>query len=60
MALGQTLTNGGDLTDELAAVTDWFDPSHFVAAPRRRSPLLIQHGRPDPIGLHQALPRHNT
>ena len=40
------LSRGNPITEELAAVTDWFDLAHFVGV-ERRARLLVQHGRAD-------------
>lgn len=45
-ALARQLSSGSDITEELAAGSDWFDLAHFVGVDRR-APLLIQHGRTD-------------
>jgi len=54
-ALG--LSRGGAVTEDLAAVADWFDLAHFVGV-ERRAQLLVQHGRADqavPIAAGRAL-----
>ncbi len=43
-ALG--LSRGRGVTEDLAAVADWFDLAHFVGV-ERRAQLLVQHGRAD-------------
>jgi len=45
-ALALGLSRGCVFTEELAAVTDWFDLAHFVGVDRRAQ-LLVQHGRAD-------------
>jgi len=55
MTLG--LSRGRGVTEDLAAVTDWFDVAHFVGA-ERRAQLLVQHGRADqsvPMAAGRAL-----
>ncbi len=53
----QGLSRGRSVTEDLAAVTDWFDLAHFVGVDRRGQ-LLVQHGRADqtvPIQAGRAL-----
>ena len=45
-ALAFGLSRGRGVTEDLAAVTDWFDLAHFVGVDRRGQ-LLVQHGRAD-------------
>lgn len=45
-ALARELSRGSVITQELAAVTDWFDLARFVGVDRRAQ-LLVQHGRAD-------------
>jgi len=45
-ALALELSRGHVFTEDLAAVTDWFDLAHFVGVDRRAQ-LLVQHGRAD-------------
>lgn len=52
-ALAGELSRGGVGTEELAAVTDWFDLAHFVGV-ERRAQLLVQHGRADRIASLEA------
>jgi len=56
-ALALGLSRGRFFTEDLAAVTDWFDLAHFVGVDRRAR-LLVQHGRADqtvPMGAGRAL-----
>ncbi len=56
-ALAVELSRGRVFTDDLAAVTDWFDLAHFVGVDRRAL-LLVQHGRADrtvPVEAGKAL-----
>ncbi|MGI8415424.1 MAG: hypothetical protein ACR2P2_04300 [Nakamurella sp.] len=56
-ALACGLSRGGEVTEGLAAVADWFDLAHFVGV-ERRAQLLVQHGRADqtvPIQAGRAL-----
>lgn len=56
-ALARELSRGSVFTEELAAVTDWFDLAHFVGVDRRAQ-LLVQHGRADrtvPVEAGRAL-----
>ena len=53
----QGLSRGRSVTEDLAAVADWFDLAHFVGV-ERRTQLLVQHGRADqavPIQAGRAL-----
>jgi len=56
-ALARELSRGSVSTQELAAVADWFDLSHFVGVDRCAQ-LLVQHGRADrtvPVEAGRAL-----
>jgi fermentation-respiration switch protein FrsA (DUF1100 family) len=56
-ALALELSRGSVFTQELAAVTDWFDLAHFVGVDRRAQ-LLVQHGGADrtvPVEAGRAL-----
>jgi len=55
--MARGLSRGGGVTEDLAAVTDWFDLAHFVGVDRGAQ-LLVQHGRADqavPIAAGRAL-----
>lgn len=56
-AMAQHLLRGGDVTEELLAVVDWFDVGRFVGVDHRAL-LLVQHGRTDetvPVEAGRAL-----
>jgi len=52
-AMTLALSRSPGVTDDLVAVTDWFDLAHFVGVDRRAQ-LLVQHGRADQVVPMQA------
>ena len=52
-AMTLALSRSPGVTDDLVAVTDWFDLAHFVGVDRRAQ-LLVQHGRADQVVPIQA------
>ena len=55
--MARGLSQGGEVTPNVAAATNWFDLGRFVGV-ERRAQLLVQHGRADqtvPIAAGRAL-----